>query len=514
MMCYRIQRALQVPVNRFLSSEGAMQYSHAQASERMQFLDQALPQFERRHGLAISIALVAMDVVLLWFAFWSAYELRYGFEIGGDIFPWDLQSYSAFYGRAALFVVFCLASFAVRGVYRVPKWTSLLDEAMLIVGAVTVAMGAVVLTNYLSQFSPSRLVFVYAWVLAIVYLLAFRVARRGLRQSLWQRSIGVERVLVVGSGDIGRRIAQAVIAAPDAGLRIAGFVDDPVNGRSMTIGTERGIFAAQRLGSLDDIPVILERHRIDQVIIAVGGDHHERMVRVGDLCSAAAIPFHIVPDLLQLSFDRAELTELAGVPLLGVRSAAIVGGNAAVKRAIDVAVAVPLLIICLIPLGIAMVARMRNGDGSMITWLERVGRNGELFHQLRIAPVPAIHAERSPTFPGVSKPQTAFDPALRLIFAVIAGTPMLLNVIRGDMSLVGPLAQRRTQVDQYADWHRARLRVTPGITGLWAVHGRRDLTFDEMVRLDLFYAEHWSPWLDLKVLIRSVPLIWKRGDVA
>lgn len=219
-----------------------MQYSHAQASERMQFLDQALPQFERKHGLAISVALVLVDTVLLWFAFWSAYELRYGIQFGGDIFPWDLQSFSAFYGRAALFVAFCLASFAVRGVYRIPKWTSLLDEAMLIIGAITVGMGAVILTNYLSQFSPSRLVFVYAWVLSIAYLLAVRVARRGLRQALWQRSIGVERVLVVGSGDIGRRIAQAVLAAPDAGLRIAGFVDEPGNTKP---GIRRGKY---RLG--------------------------------------------------------------------------------------------------------------------------------------------------------------------------------------------------------------------------------------------------------------------------
>jgi lipopolysaccharide/colanic/teichoic acid biosynthesis glycosyltransferase len=473
----------------------------------MQFLDKALPQFERKHGLAISVALVLVDTVLLWFAFWSAYELRYGFEFGGDIFPWDLQSFSAFYGRSALFVAFCLISFAVRGVYQIPKWTSLLDEAMLIIGAVTVGMGAVILTNYLSQFSPSRLVFVYAWVLSIAYLLAVRVARRGLRQALWQRSIGVERVLVVGSGDIGRRIAQAVLAAPDAGLRIAGFVDEPGNGHSMTVGSEHGILAAQRLGSLDDIPAILKRHRIDQVIISTGGNHHDRMVKVGDLCNAAAIPFYIVPDLLQLSLDRAELTELAGVPLLGVRSAAIVGGNAAVKRAIDLAVAIPLLIVSLVPLGVVALARKLQGARIEVTRSERVGRNGELFEQFRLAAPRETARTTAPSENSSAESVRGASPATAMPGA-IAGIPLLFNVIRGEMSLVGPLAQRRAQVDRYDDWHRSRLRVTPGITGLWAVHGRRDLTFDEMVRLDLFYAEHWSPWLDLKVLIRSIQLIW------
>jgi lipopolysaccharide/colanic/teichoic acid biosynthesis glycosyltransferase len=491
-----------------------MQYSHAQASERMQFLDRALPQFERRHGLAISIALVAVDVILLWFAFWSAYELRYGFEIGGNIFPWDLQSFSAFYGRAAMFVLFCLASFAVRGVYRLPKWTSQLDEATMITGAVTVAMGAVILTNYLSRFSPSRLVFVYAWVLSIGYLLLFRAIRRGMRQALWRRSIGIERVLVVGSGDIGRRIAQAVIAAPDAGLRIAGYVDEPGMSRSMQVASEQGIVAAQRLGSLDDIPTILDRHRIDQVIIAVGGDHHDRMIKVGELCSAAAKPFHIVPDLLQLSFDRAELSELAGVPLLGVRNASIVGGNAAVKRVIDIVIAIPLLVLCLAPFGIAMTIRKRGGVSPLILKSECVGRNGELFSQFRLSSIEEDRAMDVESSKLKSEAGLELDPMHRQSCAwlVIGGIPLLLNVLRGEMSLVGPLAQRRQQVQRYDDWHRARLRVTPGITGLWAVQGRRDLTFDEMVRLDLFYAEHWSLWLDLKVLIRSVSLLRKQFD--
>jgi len=284
----------------------------------------------------------------------------------------------------------------------------------------------------------------------------------------------------------------------------------------MSVGTERGILAPQRLGSLDDIQSVLTRHRIDQVIIAVGGNHHDRMVKVGELCSKAAIPFHIVPDLLQLSFDRAELTELAGVPLLGVRNAAIVGGNSAVKRAMDIILTAPLLIICLIPVGIAWAALRGNGDHMSITRSERVGRNGELFDQLRLSTLlyPANGIDDMPKYGDHLSKESGLDATNSEISTLVAGMPLLLNVFRGSMSLVGPLPQRRQQVAHYEDWHRARLRVTPGLTGLWAVHGRRDLTFDEMVRLDLFYAEHWSPWLDLKVLIRSVPLLWRHAHAA
>ena len=312
-----------------------MQYSHAHASRRMHFAERVAPRFERRHRIAIGVAMALADAVLLWAAFWSAYELRYGFEVGGDIFPWDLQSFSAFYGRTGLFVLFCMISFLFRGIYSLPAWTTLLDEGMLIAGSITIAMGGLILTNYLSQFSPSRLVFVYAWLLAILYLMTLRLASRGARRALWSRSIGVERLLIVGSGEAGRRIVQAVITAPDAGLRIAGFAGEPGHQSRMHIGGQHGIAAPPLLGGFDDVPSLLERHRIDQVIIAIEQDNHDAVESISALCHAAGVKFFVVPDLLQLSFERAELSELAGVPLLGVRQAAITGWSGTLKRGFD-----------------------------------------------------------------------------------------------------------------------------------------------------------------------------------
>jgi lipopolysaccharide/colanic/teichoic acid biosynthesis glycosyltransferase len=449
----------------------------------MQLAERVIPRFERQHRLAIAAAIAAIDALLLWFAFWLAYELRYGYELGGDVFPWDQQSFSAYYQRAALFVLLSLGILLLRGAYRLPVWTSLLDEGMLIGGSVTVAMGALVLTNYLSQFSPSRLVFVYAWALAIIFLMAFRLARRGIRQALWARSIGVERLLIVGSGDPGRRIAQAVLAAPDAGLRIAGYVDEPDQQRMMQFGSRHGLVSPQRLGGVSDIPALLNRHRIDQVIIALDQTNQTAVAAISELCHVAGVRFHVVPDLLQLSFERAELSELAGVPLLGIRQAAITGTNATIKRVFDLGLVVPMLVAASIPMGVAWLRRDRSK--AFLAGSEKVGRNGMLFQQLRFS---------SRSGDGDS--------------SSVSRLPQLLNVLKGEMSLVGPLAQSREEVAQYDAWHLVRLKSTPGITGLWAVQGRHDLTFDEMARLDLFYAEHWSLWLDIKILLRSLPRLW------
>lgn len=464
-----------------------MQYSHVQASQGMQVADRVIPRFERRHRVALSLLVVAVDAALLWFAFWLAYELRYGFEIGGDVFPWDQQAFSAYYQRSALFVLFSLAILIVRGAYRLPAWTTLLDEGMLVAGSITVAMGGLVLTNYLSQFSPSRLVFVYAWVLSIALLIVFRLTKRGVRQALWARSIGVERLLIVGSGNPGRRIAQAVLAAPDAGLRIAGFVDDPGRQRMLQVGSRQGIVSPQRLGGISDLPTLLGRHRIDQVIIALDQRNHADVEAISTLCQVSGVQFHVVPDLLQLSFERAELSELAGVPLLGVRQATITGTSATVKRVFDILMVLPLLLLAMVPLSLAWLRRDRSVP--FLTREERVGRNGTLFLQYSCQ-----RSRRDPQQTRVSR------------------LPQLVNVLRGEMSLVGPLAQNRAAVEQYQSWHLMRLKSTPGLTGLWAVHGRPDLTFDEMVRLDLFYAEHWSLWLDVKVLLRSFARLWRRSD--
>ncbi|MGD9710580.1 MAG: sugar transferase [Thermomicrobiales bacterium] len=459
-----------------------MQYSHAQASSRMHFAERVVPRFERRHRFAVAMVIASMDAVLLWAAFWSAYELRYGFEIGGGIFPWDLQSFSAFYGRAGLFVLFCLVSFLIRGVYRLSPWTTLLDEGMLVAGSITVAMGGLILTNYLSQFSPSRLVFVYAWALAIIYLMFLRVVRRTVRNALWARSIGVERLLIVGSGEAGRRIVQAVVTAPDAGLRIAGFASQPGAQFQMLIRGRQGMATPPRLGNFEDVPALLERHRIDQVVIAIESDNHDDVASISSLCHSAGVRFFVVPDLLQLSFERAELSELAGVPLLGVRQAAITGWNASLKRGFDVVVSGLLLVMVALPMAVAWAICRKQGVPYRQK-IELVGRNGELFDRLQ--------GKELSSHPWLNR--------------IISGAPVLTNVLRGEMSLVGPLAATRRDLDRYEQWHHQRLRVTPGVTGLWAVQGRTDLSFDEMVRLDLFYAENWSLWLDVKILLRSVP---------
>jgi lipopolysaccharide/colanic/teichoic acid biosynthesis glycosyltransferase len=434
---------------------------------------------------------LTFDVLAIWFSFWLAYTLRYVHEVGGKVYEFNQRSFADFQNPVALFMLLCLGIFLVRGVYRLSSWTTLLDEMGLVTGSVTMAMGGLLLTAYLSQFSPSRLFFVYSWAILLGSLLLVRVVRRQVREALWARDIGVRRVLIVGNGTTGRRLMQMLLATPGMGLRVSGYVDEGLGRKSLTAGTEHGVMRAQHLGSLEDIPSILDRNRVDEVILALPSEGHGRALDIASWCRSAGVPFRVVPDLLQLSLDRVQLDEISGVPILSVREASIRGTNAVLKRGMDVLGTLVLLIVLAIPMAIGAVATRRATGGSMLVRRTMVGRCGVPFTQYRFASVSRRNGDDATQSTWLQR-------------CHLDGAPQLFNVLRDDMSLIGPRAQPPDQVARYQDWQRPRLLVSPGMTGLWFSNGRIDLTFDEMVRLDLFYAEHWSAWLDVKILLRTL----------
>ncbi len=431
---------------------------------------------------------IVADIAVIWLAFWLAFLVRYRQEIGGEVFSFNQRDFSDFFGRITLFTLLFVAIALVRGMYRLSTWTSLLDEMGLVAGTLTIAMGGLILTAYLSQFNPSRLLFVYAWAIALLLLFLVRLAKRKTREALWAHDIGVRRVLIAGNGTTGRRLMQMLVATPGMGLRVAGYVEEGVGRRSLTAGSERGVVRAQRLGSLEDIPSILGRTSVDEVILALPSEGHGRALEIANWCRSAGVPFRVVPDLLQLSLDRVQLEEISGVPMLSVREASIRGTNAAIKRGLDVAGALALLLLLAIPMSIAAISVKRSTGGAILQRRSMVGKCGVPFEQMRFAA-----CAKQPNQQASWIQRSHLD-----------GAPQLFNVLRDEMSLVGPRAQGTQQVARYRDWQRQRLLTAPGMTGLWFSNGRTDLTFDEMVRLDLFYAEHWSAWLDVKILLRTM----------
>jgi exopolysaccharide biosynthesis polyprenyl glycosylphosphotransferase len=479
----------------------------------------------RKHATAERIRIarrfgqIVSDGVLVWIAFWAAYVLRYRYELGGEIRPFDSEPFSTFYGMAALFVGATLIAFFVRGLYRLPRWTGFLDEASAVMGGVTTSMAAVILLAFLFRFSPSRLVFLYAWICAVVLLLARRFLSRTVQRWLWARGIGVDRVLVVGAGETGRRLMQAMMSKPHLGYRVVGFVDDGISADALAVATEHRVSRAERLGTTDEIGDVVKSRRIEEVIIALPGDEHDRVLSIIEHCRRRAVTFKVVPDLLQLSLDRIDIGEVSGVPLIGLKDTSIRGFNYMMKRSIDIVIAVLVLAVMAIPMAIISLLVKRDSPGPVLYRAQRVGKNGVEFTLLKFrCMIEGADEQRAELLAeqGADQDPRLFklqnDPRLTRIGRLLRRwsldeLPQFLNILKGEMSVVGPRPQLPEEVAEYEDWHQQRLLVTPGLTGLWQINGRSHLTFDEMVRLDLYYAEHWSPWLDFKIVLRTAPAV-------
>lgn len=486
----------------------------------------------RRKGLALRLPLrVGLDAALIGLGFWLAYVARYELEFGGDVsrdtvidgffVPGDYRTFVAFLPALALLTGILLLTFAVRGVYRLPRWTGFLDEALLIASSSTLGFSALIVAVF--YFRPlyfSRLIFLFAFVLVVGLLLAERAFRHGVVAWMHSRGRWTERVLVVGAGPAGERVMSALIGQRRYDL--AGFVDDAPIGPDWAVATQYAVVRPDRLGAAHELPEAIREHGIDEVIIALPTTAHDQLYWAIEQCRAERVPFTLLPDLFELSLDRVEIHSLNGLPLISTQDAGLHGQFPAAKRLFDLAGAGLGLLVCGIPMLIIALLIRLDSPGSPIYGQTRVGRGGRRFtcYKFRSMHVGADkHRDRLLNSTSYSGDRVAFkmkdDPRRTRIGGWLRRTsldelPNLINVLRGEMSIVGPRPHVPEEVEVYEPWHRQRLAITPGMTCLWQVNGRSDLSFDEQVRFDLYYAERWSLWLDIKIILRTFPAVLTR----
>jgi exopolysaccharide biosynthesis polyprenyl glycosylphosphotransferase len=466
---------------------------------------------------AIAGIRMVTDAVLVVFGFWLAYWLSYTMHVGGEVSPTSQQPISFFYGKIVLLAILVVAVFQFRGFYRMPRWATLLDEISLIANTVTTSMALVILYSFLQRFYPSRLVFIFAWLAIIALLIGKRLLVRIIRERFWLRGIGVDRVLIVGAGRAGQRMMQWLFGQPQLGYQVVGFIDDDLTYESLAIATHRRVERPIYLGTSAGIREVVRRHGVNEVIIALPPTAHEQMMWIVDQCRAAEIEFKLVPDLFELALDSVNIHEVAGLPLIGLKPARIAGRNLVIKRTMDIVLSLAVLTlgsVLMIPIAIAI---KLDSEGPILFRQERVGRNGRRFvcykFRTMVRDAESMRDEllkMSTVDPRLIKNPN--DPRRTRVGKVLRKfsldeLPQFINVLLGEMSIVGPRPPVPSEVAEYDEWHRGRLLVTPGLTGLWQVSGRSNLTFDEMVRLDLYYAEHWAPWLDIKIILRTIPAI-------
>ncbi|MCA9942296.1 MAG: sugar transferase [Anaerolineales bacterium] len=459
----------------------------------------------------IRFATIFTDLLLINAGFALAYVVRYQWQWFLPVDERFFEPYGRYLSQQVVLNILLIITFTQVRVWRRKRGEFWVDELSRITYATAAGVGLMSMIAFFVQPEPfSRLML--AWVfLAIALLIGLaRLLRRLLLNMLYQRGILVDRVLVIGSGEVGRSLIRTLLARPDLGYRAVGYLHDGLSENNIGLGR------IPNLGVFTDLQKTLtERPQLHTVFIALPGEMHQQISQLLQICQQHGARAQVVPDLLQLSMNRVEFNNMAGIPTLGVRDVGINRAQQAAKRLLDLVIILVGTIPALLAMGLIALAIKLDSPGPIIYKAARVGKNGRPFkmYKFRSMVVNADqHKESLRQYNQADGPifKMKDDPRMTRVGRFIRRSsldelPQIYNVLLGQMSLVGPRPPLAEEVADYKPWHKQRLSVIGGITGLWQVSGRSDLTFDELCLLDIYYIENWSLALDIRILLQTVP---------
>ncbi|MGI8968011.1 MAG: sugar transferase [Chloroflexota bacterium] len=455
-------------------------------------------------------SLPVQDAVLIYGALVLAYWARFLVGLG----PSETRAlpFSAYQGLAGLLLIVMLPTLLAKGAYSRRINRGSMDEFGAVTSAATIAIATIIaITFMLHRLEYSRGVIVYLWIFLIADIVVGRMLFRSFRSLCNRRGWATRRLLVVGATDAGKIIMQAVKDRPDLGYEVAGFVDRRAASRAPDFGR------FDRLGTIEDIPDLIAAGRIDDVVIALPGSAHEEVWPLIALCEQSNVGLKLVPDLFRVSLSRVQVDDIAGIPLLDVQERAFTRIEGVLKRVLDVVIGSAVLLASAPIIAILWVLIHLDSEGPAFLKQERVGRGGRHFTCWKLRTM-CHGADSLLTVLGVQNEATGplfkmrRDPRCTRVGRhmrrlSLDELPQIWNVVRGDMSLVGPRPPLPREVEHYEPWQWRRLETTPGITGIWQVSGRSHLSFDEMVMMDITYVDNWSLGLDMKILFRTVSAV-------
>jgi exopolysaccharide biosynthesis polyprenyl glycosylphosphotransferase len=424
-----------------------------------------------------------------------------------------------------------------------------LGAATLLASVLLLAIGFFIKTTHENQqFQFSR---AYSLIFMFCSGFCLYVGRKIWRTLLYffaRRGIGQNRILFVGDGALAEEIALTLdtrganlilgkLTAPEFAAKTSSSVDhkavasDPLQSEEPFI--PNSIFRLNPLGKTSDLVAICQHNQIDEVIVALPNAPQELLRTLAEDCYRAHVRFRLVPDVYEMLLDHMHLSLVGDIPLLGMRGSRIEGINFLCKRIFDVIVS-GLLLLILIPLIFVptMLLVRLSSPGPIFYFQERIGYRRKKFrfwkfrsmktnsdqgkdvsqHKEYLKKYIAGQADGKKDAKGRTIYKLTDDPRVTRIGHFIRKysideLPQLWNVLKGDMSLIGPRPPIAYEVDNYRPVHYRRFEVLPGISGLWQTSGRNRLTFDEMVKLDLYYIENWSLELDVRILLKTISVV-------
>jgi exopolysaccharide biosynthesis polyprenyl glycosylphosphotransferase len=463
----------------------------------------------KRSELLFSTLLVPIDALAIFSAFILSYYARAetGTSSLRNVLPMD-RYLKISLGITAVWLLI----FALTGLYQLRSTRRGLSEFSRIAAAIVVGIMAVIAVIFFGRIDfSSRLVMIYAFVSSLVLVTLFRIIVRAVQQSLFKYGIGVRRALMVGTAGPAQTLSQE-LTHHNRGYVIVGYVETGHQPRA----PKRG----KVLGGLADVPRLLGRLAPDELLLAEPRLNDEKKLELINAAEDYHVDLRFTSDLTELATSRVESVAVGGIPLMTVQHTPLEGWGRILKRLFDLAASLLALPFILLLYPFIAGAIKLESAGPVIFRQTRVGKAGRQFTSFKfrtmvpdaeaqLAKLQAKNEASGPVF------KMKNDPRVTKVGRFLRRTsldelPQFFNVLKGDMSLVGPRPPIPAEVAKYDRQQRRRLTIKPGITGPWQVSGRSDISFDEWVRLDVYYIQNWSLLLDLTILLKTVAVVLSR----
>jgi exopolysaccharide biosynthesis polyprenyl glycosylphosphotransferase len=461
-------------------------------------------------------SLVIIDIFMLGLAFRVAYGIR--FQMSISFFYRNINPNITFYQNLVLILVpVLLVIFLLLGLYDRQKLLGGTVEYSMVFNGTTIGMMLVIAAGFLDpDFVFARGWLLLAWIFAFFFVASGRFILRRVIYALRHKGYYLSSALIVGANNEGLSLAEQLNGWRASGFHIMGFVD-----KKLEVGTQ--LLPQQYvLGTVDDLDELIERYEVEELILASSAiSSRDRMLDIFQRYGVSSdINVRMSSGLYEIITTGLTVKEFAYVPLVGVNKVRLTGVDEVLKFFLDIFLTIPALILFgPILLLIGLVIKIET-PGPVIHRRKVMGMHGRQFDAFKFRTMHENGDEILDSYPDLRQElsrnfKLREDPRVTRIGQFLRKTsldelPQLINVLRREMSLVGPRIITQDEVEKYEKWDLNLMTVRPGLTGLWQVSGRSDVTYEERVRLDMHYIRNWSIWLDIQLLFQTIPAVLRR----
>lgn len=469
-----------------------------------------LKRFSTNHALLCMF----LDGILAIFALRLAFFLRPSMS-GLSSWIKDLTSPSAIptYSYIILGLVW-VTIFFFNDQYDPEKNLKVVDEISGVLRSSLLAGVVMAGILYLSNREISRILFLTFVVLATLFSLTHRLLYRLSFKLSKSKQVEERRVLIAGAGVVGKRLAEQIENYSGLGYVVVGFVDDSLEARQKN---------PQVLGSIDQIKDVILSHHVDHVVTALPRRAYSKVDQLVSDVHTLPVRLWVIPDYFHQALSEAKIVDFAGMPMIDLRAPALNHFQRMTKRIFDLAIIIPMLIFVLPLLAVIAILIKLDSPGPVFYVSKRMKENGEEFGMIKFRTMQVNADQQLQQIMQKDKDGNLVhkrpdDPRVTRIGKFLRKTsldelPQLINIIKGDMSLIGPRPELPEMVSLYEPWQRKRFTVPQGVTGWWQVNGRSDKPMHLNTQDDLYYIQHYSIWLDLQILLKTI-LVVIRGKGA